>query len=109
MITIRIVPAKADSMTVKRNLRALDNSENILQVLRYCNAFKEGIKGNNITSGLDQHAFVRQFLSGESLRIFNEAVIENGTETINNLVLGLNQLIKFNNPQDVLSKETDYL
>jgi hypothetical protein len=109
MITIRIVLDKADSMTIKRNLRVIDNPANLLQVLHHQRAIEEGIKGNNIKSGPDQHTFVRQFLSGESLRVFDEAVIENGTETVNNLVLSLNGLVKFNCPQEVLSKQTDYL
>ena len=108
-ITIRLVPNDVDSPTIRRNMRVLDNPENILQVLNHRRAIEEALRGNNITTGPNQYGFVRQFLTGESLRVFNEGAIMAGNETNANLTLALNHLVSFNCPREVLSKQTEYL
>ena len=72
MITIRVDPTDVDSATIKRNLKVLNNPENVLEVLKHRKSLEEALKGNDITQGPNQYAFVRQFLEGESLRVFNE-------------------------------------
>ena len=67
MITIRLVPTDDDSATIKRNLRVLDNPDNVLQVLTHRKAIEEALRGNNITTGPNQYSFVRHFLTGENL------------------------------------------
>lgn len=109
MVSIRLTPADADSPTIRRNVEVLDNPTNILQVLRHRQAMEEAFYGNNITTGPTQYSFVRQFLTGESLRVFNEGATTAGNETTANLTLALNHLVTFNCPREVLSKQTDYL
>ena len=109
MVSIRLIPADENSATIKRNVEVLDNPDNILQLLRHRKAMEEAFLGNNITTGPTQFSFVRQFLTGESLRVFNEGATTAGTETTGNLVLALNHLVTFNCPREVLSKQTDYL
>jgi hypothetical protein len=70
---------------------------------------EEGLLGNNVTTGPNQYTSVRQFLSGESLKVFNEAAVANGHETVVNMVLTLNALVRFNCPNKVLSAQTDYI
>jgi hypothetical protein len=70
---------------------------------------EEAFEGNNITTGPTQYSFVRQFLTGESLRVFNEGATVAGNETMANLTTALNHLVTFNCPREVLSKQTDYL
>jgi hypothetical protein len=72
-------------------------------------AMEEAFQGNNITTGPTQYSFVRQFLTGESLRVFNEGTTVAGNETTANLMTASNHLATFNCPRGVLSKQTDYL
>ena len=109
MITIRLVPTDDDSATIKRNLRVLDNPDNVLQVLNHRKAIEEALRGNNITTGPNQYNYVRQFITGEALRVFNEGSTTLGNETVGNLTLALNYLVTFNCPKEVLSKHTEYL
>ena len=110
MITIRlIVPTDDDSATIKRNLRVLDNPDNVLQVLNHRKAIEEALRGNNITTGPNQYNYVRQFITGEALRVFNEGSTTLGNETVENLTLALNYLVTFNCPKEVLSKHMEYL
>ena len=67
MITVRLDPTYVDSATIRRNLRVLDNAENILEVLKHHKMIEEALQGNNITTGPNQYSFVRQLLTGESL------------------------------------------
>ena len=108
-VSIRLIPADADSTTIKRNIQVLDNPINILQVLKHRKAMEEAYNGNNVTTGPTQYSFVRQFLAGESLRVFNEGATAAGNETTANLTLALNHLVTFNCPKEVLSKQTAYL
>ncbi len=108
-VSIRLIPADADSTTIKRNIQVLDNPINILQVLRHRKAMEEAYTGNNVTTGPTQYGFVRQFLTGESLRVFNEGATTAGNETTGNLTLALNHLVTFNCPNQVLSKQTEYI
>ena len=108
-VSIRLTPADADSITIRRNLKVLDNPSNILDVLKHRKAVEEALQGNDITTGPNQYSFVRQFLSGESLRVFNEGAVNTGNETAANLVIVLNHLVTFNCPREVLSKQTEYL
>ena len=70
---------------------------------------EEAYNGNNVTTGPTQYSFVRQFLTGESLCVFNEGITAAGNETAANLMLALNHLVTFNCPREVLSKQTEYL
>ena len=63
MITIRLVPTDDDYATIKRNLRVLDNPDNVLQVLNHRKAIEEALRGNNITTGPNQYNYVRQFIT----------------------------------------------
>jgi hypothetical protein len=109
-VSVRLIPTDADSTTIRRNIQVLDNPVNILQILRHRHAVEEAFQGNRITTGPPQYSsFVRQFLTGESLRIFNKGATTAGTETTANLVLTLNHLVTANCPREVLSKQTDYL
>ena len=108
-VSIRLIPDDDDSTTIRRNVEVLDNPSNILQMLRHRKAVEEAIVGNNITTGPTQYAFVRQFLTGESLRVFNEGAVATGNETTANLIMALNHLVTFNCPREVLSKQTDYM
>jgi hypothetical protein len=108
-ISIRLVPADADSTSIRRSIEVLDNPSNILRVLQHRTSMEEGLLGNNVTTGPNQYTFVRQFLSGESLRVFNEAATTNGNETVPNMIVTLNALVRFNCPNEVLSAQTDYI
>ena len=67
MITICLDPTDIESATIRRNLRVLNNPENVLEVLKHRKAIEEALRGNNITTGPNQYSFVRQLLTGESL------------------------------------------
>ena len=108
-VSIRLIPADEKSTTIKRNIQVLDNPINIHQVLKHRKAMEEAYTGNNVTTGPTQYSFVRQFLAGESLRVFNEGAATAGNETTANLTLALNHLVTFNCPREVLSKQTEYL
>jgi hypothetical protein len=71
-------------MTIRRNIQVLGNPTTILQVLRHPKAMEEAFQGNKITTGPTQYSFVRQFLTEESLCVFNEGATVAGNETTEN-------------------------
>ena len=53
MVTLRLIPADPETVTIRRNVTVLDNPVNILEVLKHCKVMEEALRGNNITTGPD--------------------------------------------------------
>ena len=70
-LTIRTDPTDDTSLRIKQRIKVLDNPDRVLDVLKAREAIKEGLVGNNITTGPNQYRYTRSFLAGEALRVFN--------------------------------------
>jgi hypothetical protein len=108
-LTIRTDPTNEESPRITRRIKVLDNPTNVLEVLKTRQAIREGLTGNAITTGPNQYRYVRVFLEGEALRVFNEHSTRLGTETVPNLETVLNELVKFFSPRECLRKERRYM
>jgi hypothetical protein len=60
------------SPVIKRKFKPLDNPSNVLDVLQGVLLIKEGVIGNNVTTGPVQHRCWRACLTGTALDKFNE-------------------------------------
>ena len=83
-MSLRTDPTNDSSPLIKRKFRPLDNPTKIIEVLQATLNIKQGVVGNNITTGPNQYAYWRQCLAGEALRKFNEFATNVRTETIVN-------------------------
>ena len=108
-ISIRTNPTDASSPIIKRRFKPLDNPKTVLEVLRGLLLIKEGVTGNNVTTGPNTYAYWRTCLAGEALRKFIEFSTAVGTETINHLADVEKRLVKFFAPRKVLSQQVRYM
>jgi hypothetical protein len=108
-MTFRTDPTNPSSPTIKRKFKPLDNPDKILDVLAGILTIKQGIVGNNVTTGPLQFAYWRGCITGTALSEFNQAAIEVGNETIGNLQLVERKLVKFFMPREVLRMQTSYM
>ena len=108
-MSMRTDPTNAESPTIKRRFRPLDNPTRIIEVLQATVIIKAGVTGNNVTTGPNQYAYWRQCLAGEALRKFNEFATNVGNETSNNLVLVEQRLVSEFTTKDVLSREARHI
>jgi hypothetical protein len=108
-MTWRTDPTNPSSPVIKRKFKPLDNPDKILDVLAGILVIKQGIAGNNVTTGPLQFAYWRGCITGTALSYFNQAAIEEGNETLGNLLLVERKLVKFFMPREVLRMQTSYM
>ena len=92
-------PSNEDSTRIKRNIRILDYSKNLIEVLRARLTIAQGLTGNNITTGHNQYRFTRTFLDGETLHIFDLKSTELHHETVATLNLVMNLFVTYFGPK----------
>jgi hypothetical protein len=69
---MRTDPTNEASPRIKQRFKPLDNPETVLEVLRGILVIKEGVIGNNVTTGPLQYQYWRSCLDGTALNKFNE-------------------------------------
>jgi hypothetical protein len=106
---IRTDPTDNSSPVIKRRFKPLDNPLNVLEVLQGILIIKEGVTGNNVTTGPLQYSYWRGCLEGTALRKFNEFASAVGTETSAHLLTVENRLVSFFAPREVLSQQARYI
>ena len=102
-------PRNEHSIKIKRKIRILDNPKNLIKVLRARLAIEKGLAGNAITTGSNQYHFIRTFLDGEALRIFDLKATELVQEIVPNLKIVMNHVVSYFFPKECLSKQKRYL
>jgi hypothetical protein len=108
-MTIRTDPANEASPVIKRKFKPLDNPARVLDLLQGIRTVKEGIAGNNVTTGPLQHSCWRGCLSGTALTRFNMFATEVGNETVPNLNQVKRRLVAFFAPREVLRSQTRHM
>jgi len=102
-------PTNDASPVIKRRFKPMDNPKHILEVLQGILVIKEGVIGNNVTTGPLQYQFWRGCLEGTALSKFNEYGLAVGTETAAHLLVVEQRLVTFFSPQKVLTNQTRYI
>ena len=87
----------------------MDHPKNLIEVLHARLAIEKGISGNAITTGPNQYRFIRTFLDGEVLRIFDLKSMEFCQETVPTLKILMNHVVNSPPPKECLSKQKRYL
>lgn len=106
---IRTDPANEASPVIKRKFKPLDNPARVLDLLQGIRTVKEGIAGNNVTTGPLQYNYWRGCLSGTALTRFNMFATEVGNETVPNLNQVERRLVAFFAPREVLRSQARYM
>lgn len=106
---MRTDPTNESSPVIKRKFKPLDNPSNVLDVLQGVLLIKEGVIGNNVTTGPLQYRYWRGCLTGTALDKFNEYTLAVGNETAANLHTVEQRLITFFAPREVLRQQTRYI
>ncbi len=88
--TIRKMVMQTDPMNeslpiIRRKFKPLDNPARLLTILQGIHLIKEGVTGNNVTTGLLQYQYWRGCLTRTALTRFNMFALEVGTKTFLNL------------------------
>ena len=104
-LPVHTYPYNEYSTRIKQKIRILDHPKNLIDVLRARLTIAQGLTGNNITTGTNQHHFTRIFLYGEALCIFDLKSTELRHETAANLILVMNHVVTYFGPKDCLSKQ----
>jgi hypothetical protein len=108
-ITMRTDPTNESSPVTQRKLKQLDNPSNVLDVLQAVLLIKEGVVGNNVTTGPLQPGCWCGCLTGTGLDKFNEHALAVGNETAANLHAVEQRLITFFAPREVLCQQTRHI
>ena len=87
----------------------MDHPKNTIEVLRVRLAIEKGLASNAITTGPNQYRFIRNFLDGEALRIFDLKATEIVQETVPNFKIVMNHVVSYFGPKECLSKQKRYL
>ncbi len=106
---MRTDPTNESSPIIKRKFKPLDNPSNVLDVLQGVLLIKEGVVGNNVTTGPLQYRYWRGCLTGTALDKFNEFTLAVGNETAANLIQVERRLVAFFCPREVLQQQTRYI
>ena len=106
---MRTDPTNDSSPAIKRRFKPMDNPSNVLEVLQGVLIIKEGVVGNNVTTGPLQYNYWRGCLEGTALRKFNEFAANVGTETSAHLIEVEHRLISYFAPREVLSQQARYI
>ena len=108
-MVIRTDPTNDSSPVIKRKFHPLNNPETILEVLEGILMIKQGVLGNNVTTGPLQYAYWRNCLEGTALAKFNEFTVAVGTETSAHLIQVEQRLVTHFAPREVLSQQARYI
>ena len=108
-MVLRTEPTNEQSPILKRKFKPLDNPTRVLEVLQGLHTIKEGVIGNNVTTGPLQYSYWRGCLTGTALRKFEEFSANVGTETTGHLIQVEQLLVKFFAPQEVLQQQKRYI
>jgi hypothetical protein len=108
-MVMRTDPTNDASPIIKRKFKPLDNPAQLLTLLQGIHLIKEGVTGNNVTTGPLQYQYWRGCLTGTALTRFNRYAIEVGTETVPNLIQVERRLVTFFAPREVLRAQTKYI
>jgi hypothetical protein len=108
-LIIRTEPTNDASPVIKRKFKPLDNPSSVLEVLQGMLLIKEGVIGNNVTTGPLMYRYWRGCLTGTALNKFNEFTLAVGNETGANLILVEQRLVAFFAPREVLRQQTRYM
>ena len=106
---IRTDPTNDNSPVIKKRFKPLNNPSTVLEVLQGILVIKEGVVGNNVTTGPNMYAYWRGCLEGNALRKFQELTTQVGTETIGHLSQVEQRLVTFYSPKEVLTQQTRYI
>jgi hypothetical protein len=106
---MRTDPTDDASPIIKRKFKPLDNPGRLLTLLQGILMIKEGLRGNNVTTGPNSYAFWRGCLVGTALTKFNELARNLGAETLVNLLQVERRLVTFFAPREVLREQTKYM
>jgi hypothetical protein len=105
-MAMRTDPTHESSPVIERKFKPSDNPSNVLDVLQGVLLIKEGVIGNNVTTGPLQQRHWRGCLTGTALDKFNKHTLAVGNETAANLFIVEQQLITFFAPREVLRQQT---
>ena len=108
-MNVRTDPTNEASPIIRRKFKPLDNPETILEVLQGILVIKEGVIGDNVTTGPLQCACWRGCLRGTALAKFNEFAALVGTETSAHLPLVERRLVTHFAPREVLSLQAKHV
>ena len=108
-LSVRTDPTNEDSTCVKQKIRILDHPKNLLEVLRASFVIAQGLTGNNIKTETNQYRFTRTLLDWEALHIFDLKSTEFCHETVSNLILVMDHVVKYFGPKECLSKQKRYI
>ena len=102
-------PTNKHSTKIKQKIRILDHPKNLIKVVCAILAIAKGLTGNNITTGPNQYRFIRTFIDGEALCIFDLKSTELRHETVVNINLVMNHVVACFGPKECLSTQKRYL
>jgi hypothetical protein len=105
----RTDPTNASSPIIKLKFKPLDNPKQLLTVLQGILVIKQGIVGNNVTTGPLQYQYWRGCLTGTALARFNTFAREHANETVANLLSVEHKLVDNFAPRDVLRQQHRYM
>jgi hypothetical protein len=108
-MVMRTDPTNDTSPIIKRKFKPLDNPAKVLELLQGIRNIKEGITGNNVTTGPLQYQYWRGCLTGTALTRFNMFAVAVGNETLPNLNQVERRFVTFFAPREVLRKQTQYM
>jgi hypothetical protein len=105
----RTDPTNEHSPVIKLKFKPLDNPKDLITVLAGILVIKQGIVGNNVTTGPLQYQYWRGCLTGTALARFNTYASNVGNETIANLNTVEKKLVENFAPREVLREQTRYM
>ena len=108
-MVMRTDPSNDSSPVIKRRFKPMDNPASVLEVLQGILIIKEGVIGNNVTTGPLQYAYWRGCIEGTFLRKFEEFASQVGTETSIHLYDVEKRLVGYFAPREVLSQQARYI
>ena len=91
-------PTNEQPTKIKRKICILDHPKNLIEVLCARLGIKMGLTDNAITTGPNQYRFIRTFLDGEALCIFDLKSTELVQETVSNLKIVMNHVVTYFGP-----------
>jgi hypothetical protein len=105
----RTDPTNDHSPIIKLKFKPLNNPKTLIQVLQGILVIKQGIIGNNVTTGPLQYQYWRGCLTGTALARFHTFARAQGAETVANLLIVEHKLVDHFAPRDVLRQQHRYM
>jgi hypothetical protein len=103
----RTDPTNVSSPIIKLKFKPLDNPKQLLTVLQGILVIKQGIVGNNVTTGPLQYQYWRGCLTGTALARFNTFAKVNSTETTRDVLRQQHRYMRLNmrKPKNVSTRQ----